>query len=362
MEPDNKKSNKQIIKIQFVISSLAKGGAERVISLLANYLYELGMIVKISLISNKKIEYKINSGVIIDAISDENKNPIMRLKFIRKTVKDFNPKVVISFLSVINIYTICSLKLTRYPVIVSERNDPRFRNSKGFNTLLLKFAYNLADGIVFQSKEVQSLFYKKAQRKSCIISNPLHPQLPAPFSGKREKIIVAVGRLEKQKNYPLLLKSFANFNKRSIKHKLIIYGDGSEKQKLKDLAISLHIDDSVEFAGLVDNIYNRVLKAGLFILSSDFEGMPNALMEAMALGLPCIATDIPSGSTKMLIKNMKNGILVPVNDISEMTKAITLLLENKKLNNYISKEATKIKEEYNLDLIVQKWLDYIDKI
>ena len=196
-----------------------------------------------------------------------------------------------------------------------------------------------------------------------IIPNPVNDLfIKNPYSEERKKVIVNVGRIEGQKNQLLLIKSFEKIMDKFPDYKLIIYGEGSKKEELIKYINERKLNDRVVLAGQVDNIYDKIYDASLFVLSSDYEGMPNALIEAMCLGLPVISTDCPCGGPKMLIKDGVNGFLVPVNDENIMSETISRILADDKLRKELSINASKLKEMVSSNVVNQKWLKFIQTI
>ncbi|MTH08407.1 glycosyltransferase [Turicibacter sanguinis] len=354
-------------KITFIISSLNFGGAERVVSELANH-FSHDSEVSIVLVSQSKVEYQLDDRVKLYCIEDyydKTNNSISvleRIKFIRKCVKEFNPDIVVSFLADINIYSCIALACSKFPLILSERNDPNIDPRNYIKRRLRTVVYPLAAGYVFQTPKASRYFSKYIQKKSTIIPNPIKMNLPKPYEGERLKEIVAVGRLEPQKNYQLLIKTFAKFNKIYPEYCLKIYGEGSERKNLEEMVEKEQLTKVIEFKGKVLDFHKDIIKSSMYILTSDYEGMPNALMEAMALGLPCIATNVPSGGTNFLIDNEVNGIITPVGNSDLLLKNMIKLVENKNLSQKLSYESRKINSKFSLDNTCKLWSCYISEI
>jgi glycosyltransferase involved in cell wall biosynthesis len=227
--------------------------------------------------------------------------------------------------------------------------------------MLRDMMYPLADGFVFQTAEAQRYFSKKIQKRSTIIANPIKANLPEPFEGERTDRVVALGRLEPQKNYPLLFRAFKRVAEKRDGLTLDIYGGGSQQENLAKLIAEMGMENKIFLRGISANVHDEVLDASAFVLSSDFEGMPNALMEAMAIGLPCISTDCPCGGPEFLIDNEVNGLLVPVKDEEALVNALERVLSDKNFSQRISENAVKLREECNLERIADKWLEFIEK-
>ena len=173
------------------------------------------------------------------------------------------------------------------------------------------------------------------------------------------KVVVAVGRLDVQKNYPLLIRSFAKIIKEGIDAELHIYGKGPLLEELSEIASVEGLEDKVVFKGFRSNVWHDIEKASVYVLSSDYEGMPNALIEAMALGLPVISTNCPIGGPSELITSGENGILVPIGDEDLLAKAMVSILTNKDFAYRLGDSAVKVYEELSISSIAEKWTDFL---
>lgn len=376
------------MKICFFIETLSKGGAERVIANLSNYLINLKEIENVDILNiyNTDVAYQLNEKINLYTIEKKyvkyeyllnNGNKISKLFFkikkffkniyrkrkVEKFYKKTNYDIIIAFLPEPSFMILSLKKKLNIPIIISERNDP----NKEYNNIrtkhLMKKLYPLADGIVFQTPDAKKYFDGIINSHYEIIPNPVNDLfIKKPYSGERRKVIVNVGRIEEQKNQLLLIKSFEKLKDKFSDYKLIIYGEGSKKNKLIRYVDEQNLKNKVIFAGQVDNIYDKIYDASLFVLSSDYEGMPNALIEAMCLGLPVISTDCPCGGPKMLIKNGENGFLVPVNDETKLSETIDKILEDYNLRKKLSMHASELKEIVSSNVVNQKWLKFIQMI
>ena len=355
-------------RILFIISTLGSGGAERVLSELANYFSSKGLNVYILLLSKDDISYEVNKNVKIIYGCNEIKgksriNKIFsRVKLIKKYYKQIKPKVAISFLCTVNIYSCLVLGFLKTKLIISERNDPKRSPANILIKLARKITYYLANGYVFQTDEAKGYFSKYIQAKSIVIPNPIKPNLPEVYKGERTKRIVAVGRLEKQKNYPLLIKAFKLIVDDFKDYIVEIYGEGKQRKAITELINDLQLSDKVFLMGRHKDVHERIKDASLYVLTSDYEGMPNALMEAMALGLPCISVDCSGGGPRNLIENGINGILVDNNDEYVLSNEISKILQNEIFMNRLSKNGILVREKYSIETIGDKWLIYISKV
>ncbi len=359
--------NKEI-KVAFVIPSLGSGGAERVVSNLSNEFINLGIKVTVIMLANRNLYYTLNDKVEIKYLDCENDNSLpflrrykLRLRKIKSAIFDINPDVVISFMSETNIDVCFAMKGLKIPLIVSERNDPAIDPKSQVKQFMRKIAYRKPNGFVFQTPDAKGYFNKNIQKKSCIIINPLSSSLPPAYVGEREKRVVSVGRLNKQKNFPVLIDAFKEFSREYPEYVLEIYGEGLLEEKLNQYILDSGMQGRITLMGFCKDVHEKIKKASMFVMSSDFEGMPNALLEAMAIGMPCISTDCPCGGPRMLIEDKVNGILVRVNSQMDILEAMKFMADNPKKAEEIGKKAQSLRKEADVSAITQKWVDYIKK-
>jgi len=354
------------MKIIFVVDQMREGGAERVIAGLSNemtiYKHELYIVMLNE--NEARSHYIVNENVkLIPIKSVYNKNnPIKKVLLLKKCIIEIRPDIVISFLHHINIYTDLAITGLKIPHIVSERNDPKRRPEGRFMRILRNYVFWKSDGCVFQTNNAKHFFSKSIQIKSTIIPNPIILMHSPNTTNKREKMITAVGRLVPQKNYNMMLNAFSLFSERNQGYKLIICGEGYYRSNIEKLIMDLNLCDNVSLVGQVANPHEIIYSSAVFALSSDYEGMPNALMEAMALGVPSVSTDCPSGGPSELIINNENGILVPVGNEQAMADAFDKIVNHPEFADKISKKAKELYEFYSVKKITQKWLNYIMKI
>ena len=313
------------MKIVFGIDSLKKGGAERVLSNLANDLIN-NNDVSIIVTSDITSSYPLNKKIRVFSLDNGKKSLIKNFKRVinlYKYLKEIKPDIVITFMPPQSFRVLLLKNILKLKVIVSVRNDPNREYKSLKNKITMKLLYRKSDGFVFQTDEASKYFSKKIQDRGVIIPNPINEDfLVDGYKGVRKKEIVAVGRLENQKNYFYLLDTYKELLKVKKDYKLLIYGDGSLKSDIVSYIKENKLEKNVILKGKKDNIKEEIYKSSIYILPSLYEGMPNALMEAMALGLPVIATDCPCGGPKFLIDNGKNGLLVEVNNKEELLNAI----------------------------------------
>ena len=347
----------------FFIGTLRNGGAERVVSVLASQMAEEGMEVEILTYYDKPVFYKISDKVKLTVVEKENgnKNKIQNLFWLRNYFKK-NAQVVISFLAPFNMMAIGANLGNGIPMIVADRNDPTKIPSNKVVRAIRDFLYRLADGVVVQTEKNRKYFSKTVQKKSAVIYNPvdLKEYAGAALQSQKVKKIVTAGRLMPQKNQKMMIRAFAEVLKTHPGYELVIYGEGPSRQELESLVDELGLGSNVSMPGNVSDLFERMKDSEMFVMTSDYEGMPNALIEAMCLGLPCVSTMV-SGATD-LIKNHENGLLVEVNDQNGFEKAMIELLDNPELSQKISQKSVELNEMLKLSKINEQWISFIKTV
>lgn len=347
----------------FFIGTLCNGGAERVVSILASRMAKQGMDVEILTYYDMPPSYEIDKRVKLSAVEtlSGKKNKLANLLWLRGYFKD-HAKVIISFLAPFNMMAIAANMGTKIPILVADRNDPTRVPSNPVLSKLRDFLYPFATGIVVQTEKNKGYFSKAVQKKSRVIYNPVDLKDYAGIARnlEKEKKIVTAGRLMPQKNQRMMIEAFAGLLKIHPDYELVIFGEGPGRGELEALADTLGIKDHVSLPGNVTDIYDRIKSAEIFVLSSDYEGMPNALIEAMCLGMPCISTRV-SGATD-LITDHENGLLTETGDREALEKAMGELVENKELAETLAENAAKLNGKLKVSEIMQQWIDFINEI
>lgn len=346
--------------------NLKAGGAERVISILSNKFVHKGLIVDLYTWYNTDIFYEFDERVQTHQIPIESKRTDYygQMKWFRKEAKKKLPDVILSFLAPFNILTVFSLVGLKIPVLVAERNDPYFvsPSNNAFWKIVRNIAYKMADGILVQTQVNKSHFPKYLQNKSTIIYNPVtfsETKIGIALNTPKKKEIVSVTRLEKQKNIDMLIQAYSIFQKNHPDYTLTIYGDGAERNRLEKKIKEMNLQDKIFLPGRKQNVHDLIIGASIFAMASNFEGMSNSLIEAMCLGLPCISTRV-SGAVD-LIKNDDNGLLVDIGNVNQLSIALSKLAEDDKFRLKIGKNATRLYDFLNVDIVAQEWLEYISK-
>ena len=343
------------------IPTLSQGGAERVISLLSGEMAERDLSVTILLYKDREPFYTVDPRVKLVYVPRESgsTNLLKNLLWMRKYYRE-NADAVLSFLAPFNILTLLATLGGKQTVIVADRNDPRFVPDKWPVRKLRDFLYRFAHGVIVQTKHNQAYFSRAVQKKSTIIYNPvdLGEKAGLALRCEKQKRIVSVGRLMPQKNQLMLLEAFARVREKHPQYRLIICGEGPFRKELEEEIVRLGLTDWVELPGNVKDVHDRIAPAELFVLSSNYEGMPNALIEAMCLGLPVISTAV-SGATD-LIQDGKNGLLVNCGDTDALVDAMLQLLEDPEKREAFGNEAVKLNDMLKIGDITRRWLDAVE--
>lgn len=350
------------MKILFVISSLSHGGAERVLVNIANYL-SLKHEVSIATFANTPSFYPLDEKVkhiTLDlmkpsrTIIEKCLNTFKRLHILSRTIKTVNPDVVISFMTRTNIITILAAKWTNHKIIISERTVYNFYSSWILNSGR-KIIYPWCDYLVTQTLHDANNY--NFVKNVITIYNPIViPSLPT--ENQKEKIILAVGRLDKQKGFDKLIKAYSLLPKNDWE--LWIVGEGQERSFLEKQISELNMQN-IQLLGVKENIFDYYARASIFVLSSEKEGFPNALLEAMSFGCACISFDCAYGPREIITDKI-NGILVENQNVEQLAQAIHTLINDTSIRQTLSEEAIKVRQKYAIKHILEKWEEIIEEV
>lgn len=356
------------MKIMFYINSIRHGGAERVMSNLATTLSEKeNECILVTSFQNES-EYLLGHKVRRISLFENKlccnflKRNIALISSLRKCLKEERPDILISFMAEPNFRSILASIGLKNKTLISVRNDPNKEYSNVFTRILAKTLFSFADGIVFQTVDAKKWFPQIIQKKSKVIFN----QVDETFYNTRyvgvRRDVVSTGRLVSQKNHKMLIKAFSSISDQ-ISDNLIIYGDGEMRTELEALISELDMEKRIFLPGVIDDVSNTIKSAKLFVLSSDYEGMPNSLMEAMALGLPCISTDCPCGGPRVLLEGVADEFLIPIGEEEELAlKLLYLLTRDNKCLEEIAVRVRKKADLFKPNVIFEQWNTYIEYV
>lgn len=346
------------MRIAFVCDTMGSGGAERVISTLSNQFIKKGHSVSIIMLSQLAGSsfYKLDSSIGLIHLTKDLKKDVgffTKAKFLKNSILEVAPDIVISFLSYVCIYTWWALKHTKIPYIVSERNDPNHRGR--FKQLLLNKAFKNASGCVFQTEDAENWYKNKIKNNTSVIYNPVNLELVPSEVGERKKQILYVGRFSEQKNCLMLIDAFKMFSDKHPDYILKMYGGGSQEGLIRSRIKEVGLDGKVQIQPSSKTWQNDECNSSIFVLPSLFEGMPNVLAEALCLGIPSVSTNCTIGGPKELKK------LFP--DLLRLTNTISSddLATEMELSLDIHRSSYSIPNELNEDLISDKWIEFIEK-
>lgn len=347
--------------ILFIVNALY-AGAGKILLFVAGACARAGWKVTVATLYDDSVgDYHVD-GVNFINFDIPMKTRIWRLqalRIIRKRIKGIQPTIICAFISdVVFMTRLATLGLKTF-FVAAERGDPYILPSKWI--IPVKWAYRNSDYSVFQLKGAQDFFDEKVQKNSVIIPNPYSTgECVKPYNGTRNKTVVSVGRFVEQKGYDVLLNAFRIFHDAHPDYRLIIYGDGPLKDNYMEQIKQLNLDDSVFLPGFIHNIPKTIREDGIFVLSSRFEGIPNALIEAMSVGIPTISTDCSPGGPRFLTNNGRRGILVPVDDTEAIANAMSIVADDNEKALRYSLLGLEIIDELNPQRIEEKWLRVFD--
>lgn len=344
------------MKIVFMIPNMTGGGTERVISLLSAEYVARGYEVAILQFAGYEHAYELDGRVEDFSVAGRSGgNPFTVFKKLIRIRRYFkqNPDCrIFAFCVMGAVYAAAATWGMRRSILVAERNSPDSCNIKK----LRNWAYRRADRITFQTEDGIGYFPKDIAAKAVVIPNPVDASVPPRYPGERDHRVVTVGRLHRQKNHALLLNAFADFSARFPDYELHVYGEGELEEALKKQAQDLRIDDRVVWHGFCADVREEIRSAGMFVLSSDFEGISNSMLEALAMGIPTISTDCPIGGARIYIRDGESGLLVPTGDRQALAEAMCAVASDRELARKLSVNAARIKEDYSLSGIAEEFL------
>lgn len=348
------------MRIAIIAHGLSDGGAERVASLLANsYAQKNHEVLFIAAYSEEKV-YPLDEQVRYVFLGGQYQNKITRLigrsVRINTELKKFHADIAVSFILNESIF---STWLKTVPFVYSLRIHPGQACETLPGRIRCLLAFNGARKVVFQTPDARDFFDERIRKKGLVIPNPLTRNLPVWDAEACEKTVITACRLNEQKNLPMLISGFAQFHTQFPDYTLRIYGHGELLEELKAFAKECGVEACVEFPGYARNIHEIMAHSGIFALTSDYEGLSNSMLEALAIGVPTVCTDCPPGGAKLYIEDGVSGMLIPVGDREELTKRLCRMADDRELCRKMSENARKIREELDVDQVLKQWEDVL---
>lgn len=397
-------------KVMFVLPVMHGGGAERVAAQIANEMHNRGLDVTFVLTSdttNHVLKTDLSDDIPLIVLGDrlgyENKFSQIRFRLLglfssllckpfesfkksvsadfaklslvseyhreiiklREIISEHKDATVISFLQPSIPITLLAAKNLPNRIILSERGNPQRLMKKRYGRKFIEKYYQRADVVVFQTEDAQDAYPTVIAKKGVVISNPVKANLPESYHGERKKYITTFCRISIQKNLPLLIEAYAKVYRDHPDYTLRIIGDSLNAEgdqvldTLKKMIVNYEISDNVVFEPFMANVHEAIIKDAMYVNSSDYEGISNAMLEAMAIGMPVVCTDCPIGGAKATITDGENGLLVPIQDAEALAKAINRVIEEDGLSDKLSYNACKLREELSLDSISDRWIEIV---
>lgn len=388
------------MKIIYLLASLGSGGAERVVSLLANRMCEDGHDIQIVCLKYNDVYYTLHNRIKVVAATEHASNRIMELFWLRKYIQKEKPDVVIPFTEGVYCFTILALLGTRIPIIASERLDPAAMSlpRKFLKRLLLPYA----DWLVVQTESIKAYFPKSIQKKTSVIYNPVNDEafenprmdsrvqsskrkradsydhsghdfchnsskqtsltdLVAPkIQSSKQNRIISVARLYPQKNQKMMIEAFARIADEFPDWQLVIFGEGPLRSSLELLVKSLQLNERVLLPGRTEHVIEELRKSKIFCLSSDYEGMSNSMIEAICVGLPIVTTNV--SGVKELVDDNINGFVVECGNVDRMCSALSSLMGNESLMNCFAQKSFERRRLFQMDVVNNKWNSLINQV
>jgi GalNAc-alpha-(1->4)-GalNAc-alpha-(1->3)-diNAcBac-PP-undecaprenol alpha-1,4-N-acetyl-D-galactosaminyltransferase len=351
-------------RLMLIIGSLQGGGAERQLSDMANYWADRGAEVTLATWSGPEVKdfYPLAGGVsrLWLNISLPSNMPfaaialsVRRVCRLRRVLRNLRPDAIVSFIDISNIYTLLATRGMNVRVVISERTHPAINRTIGMPwRVLRRICYHMADVVVAQTKDAGHWLERNCHARVKVIPNYLR-DLPQ-ISCERELMIIAVGRLSKEKGFDLLVKSFARIALDYPRWRICIIGEGAERQALTDLRDELNLTERVELVGEVRDVERWMARASLLVHPSRREGFPNTVLEAMGMGLAVICADCRAGPSELIADGV-NGRLVPIDDVDALTSAMLDLMTKPELRQQLGREASKVRQLFRQEFIMDKW-------
>lgn len=357
--------------IAFYIGSLHKGGAERVFVNLAEYFLQEGYRVTMVTQYRKENEYMLADGIarVISDIEEKDVTRSRLLNFFRRVKKlhlvwkDSQPDLVLSCIGKNNFMTVVTTVGTKTRPVVSVVGEAKEEYPGRLMRILANLLFPYAAGIILQTERSRAFFSRRVSEKAVVLPNSLNPDFIRPrYEGPRKPQIVSVGRMDANKNHEMMIRAFAGLADRYPEYTLTIYGDGELRDRLGELAEQLGVGERVKMPGVIPNVAEQIEKASLFLLTSYSEGVSNALIEALATGLPVIATDVPSGGTEELMEDGVNGLVIPAGDGKALERAMDRLLGDPAYADRLGREAARIQDRLEPGRVNRMWKEYFDAV
>jgi GalNAc-alpha-(1->4)-GalNAc-alpha-(1->3)-diNAcBac-PP-undecaprenol alpha-1,4-N-acetyl-D-galactosaminyltransferase len=361
------------MRVTLLIYALSDGGAQRVMSILANYWVSQGWDVNLIMLvsSTKPPFYKLDDRIAIKSLDiaansssplDAIGNTWQRVNVLKQEIIASKPDVVISFMTTVNVYNILACWGLNIPTIVCEHTYPGAVDANKIWQLLMKWSYRHADIVTVLTQNAVPFYPPESGYRTIVMPNPVMEPEPIGVTDRLlpDRSAIAVGRLDPRKGFDLLIRAFDRLRDKYPDWQLTILGEGDLRTELEDLRAQLQLTDRVHLPGAVSNVRDYLAQAELFVVSSRVEGFPMGLCEAMACGLPVIATDCLSGP-RDIIQDGIDGMLIKTEDLDALTAGLDTLMSDPLKRQQLAKNAPKVLDKFGLESIMNMWKETIEE-
>lgn len=352
-------------RVVVIAHGLSGGGAERVASILANYFCNQGNKVLFIAAYSAERSYYLDSKIEYKFLDVYGKKGIFAFIYrnirLFDMVRKYKADVVYSLIT----HELALLTLSKIPIIPSLRIDPVISGQAFFRRIIRNFVYSHSKYVVFQTKQARDYFSTKIQKKGIVIGNPIKSNLPVWQEDNHEKVFMTACRISTQKNIPMLIEAFVNFHKDYPDYTLELYGNGepeSYKKKIEKECEQEGVNAFVKFMGRTNEVHEKMKRAEAFFLTSNYEGLSNSMLEAMAIGVPCVCTDCPPGGAKEYMKNGEAGILIPIGDVERLETEMRRIADDPLYRREISIKECYVREILKENEICSQWEELMYKL
>lgn len=362
----------KIKSVLFVIPTNTSGGAERVVCQLANHMQACGINVTLLNFDLDTSFYSVSHNVNYIKMGLEFRSklkflkilesPIVELRrflYLNRLIRKLRPDIVIPFLEMAEVLTVFNCLMLGTPFCISLRND--YGAYYGYMKLLARLTYGKATLVVCQTESIRRKLLTSVSCNAVVIPNPLDVSVyNVAVNPIRNKRIINVGRLTSQKNQIMLVKAFALIANDFPDYGLDIYGDGELRQALQAEIRRLDMVGRIRLMGIEENVIRKHSNSAVFVMSSNYEGFPNTLVEAMANGIPVISTNFASKAAEELFSEGDCGWLVPVGDLNKMAETISYVLRNTEEAEMKALNSRYVIKRFRMDNILSLWISNLE--
>lgn len=361
-----KRSNS--LKYLFITRTLTGGGAERFVSTFASFLADQGYDVHVLTYEISGKDYPLSANVklhVMPYVEDSLRGKFLRILRMKQALTEIAPDVLIPFIETVVICTYLVNLLLRKKFVFTVRNSPWHAAGGRFSKIMRKIMAKTADAIMLQNQEQEAYFPEAYRNRIYIVPNPVATKFAScrkeAYAEKLTKIC-SVGRLHTQKNFPLLISAVKALCPENPAIGLQIFGEGEQQEFLEEMIAQENLSAVCKLMGRTSNVEAVLKETDLFVLSSDYEGMPNALIEALAMGVPCISSDCRTGP-RGLIRDGKTGLLFQTGNLESLTEKIAWALRHPEEMNQMGKAAREdVLDTYKLENTMSSFINMIDGI